>query len=152
NPGYTATWFSTNQGGTWSTTHPAGLSWQSVACSGDGTKAVVSSGSGTLGPFYWSPDAGATSYQITNSDAYGYGGKLAMSADAVRLAIAVNRYPGGPILISTNSGSNWTSANAPNTNWHATACSADGGRFVAVVNGGQIYAARTTVQPLLSIA
>ena len=36
-------------------------------------------------------------------------------------------------------GQNWTLTSAPNTNWVAVACSADGTKLVAAVNGGGIY-------------
>src|SRR5262245_46707196 len=33
----------------------------------------------------------------------------------------------------------WTETSAPTTNWAALACSADGGKLVAAVDGGGIY-------------
>jgi len=60
------------------------------------------------------------------------------SADGSNLAAV--RF-GGPIFISTNSGTTWAQAtNAPSGNWLSIASSADGTRLTAVVNGGRIYA------------
>ena len=45
----------------------------------------------------------------------------------------------GPLYFSTNSGSNWSTASAPSTNWTSLASSADGRQIVGAVNGGNIY-------------
>ena len=67
----------------------------------------------------------------------------------------MDAYLGGPILISTDSGLNWSVTDTPITNWHGIASSTDGNRFVAVaggtITGGQIYTAQTVQQPVLSI-
>jgi hypothetical protein len=150
-----STWLSTNTGASWTRNYSGGT-WESVACSADGTWPLAASGSGSSGPVQWSSDAGITWRQVTNSDAVGWGGALAVSADARRVAIAIDAYFGGPIMVSTDVGLSWKTTDAPVTNWHSLACSADGNRFVAVSggwpNGGGIHTARTLAQPVLSIA
>ena len=59
-----------------------------------------------------------------------------MSADGSQLVAAVN---GGLIYTSTDSGANWTAADAPASNWRAVATSANGAELVAVVYGGVLY-------------
>jgi len=77
-----------------------------------------------------------------------------MSADGSKL-VAVN-WAGGflsslsSIYTSTNSGATWQTNNAPNKTWNSVACSADGGKLVAVVGyGGSIYTSQTTLSPQL---
>ncbi|HWC61834.1 MAG TPA: hypothetical protein VHC44_19255 [Verrucomicrobiae bacterium] len=61
---------------------------------------------------------------------------VACSASGSNVIAAAN---GGPSYFSTNSGANWSTASAPNTNWWALASSASGERMVAAVINGQIY-------------
>lgn len=58
----------------------------------------------------------------------------------------------GGIYTSTDSGTTWVSNNVPVGSWSAVACSADGTKLVAVVDGGGIWTAQVTPAPLLSIA
>jgi DNA-binding beta-propeller fold protein YncE len=71
---------------------------------------------------------------------------VASSADgSVLVAVANNNptlsTPGGPILISTNSGANWALAAGAPTNglWETVACSADGSKMIATGGGGDHY-------------
>jgi photosystem II stability/assembly factor-like uncharacterized protein len=87
--------------------------------------------------------------------------QVASSADGTKLAAAAfygnitpdfeTFYtPPGAILISTNSGLNWTQSSAPETFWTAVACSADGTTLVAASEGnpagtsGPIYTSTNT--------
>ncbi len=65
---------------------------------------------------------------------------VAASADGTKLVAAAGGFlgsGGGPIWISTNSGSSWTPTQAPITNWLYVASSADGTKLVAA--GYHIY-------------
>jgi hypothetical protein len=60
----------------------------------------------------------------------------------------------GPIYSSTDSGATWTSNTVPNQEWTSAACSADGGKFVAVSGrfiSGLIYTLQTTPSPQLNL-
>jgi hypothetical protein len=128
---------STNDGATWKF---AGISnCYSVAVSADGRKLVASASAGRL---YGSTNFGTTWELITPSPALS---TIAGSADGSKL-VAVGYHA---IYSSTNSGATWVSANAPNTNWYAVASSADGHKWVAVVNGGGIWTAQSTPAPEL---
>jgi hypothetical protein len=73
---------------------------------------------------------------------------VACSADGSKMVAAI---PGDTFYASTNCGANWDPLIAPSNSWSAVASSADGGRLVAVANGGGIYTWQATVAPRLKI-
>ena len=78
---------------------------------------------------------------------------IALSAKGTRLVAAATAYLGASIYTSTNYGVSWNPTDAPITNWHGVASSADGNKLVAVVGypGGGIYIWQTTPSPKLII-
>ena len=61
----------------------------------------------------------------------------------------------GLIYTSTDSGATWTRVTLPNRpplGWAAVACSADGNKLMAALNGQGIYTAHSTPTPVLGIA
>src|SRR5262249_44888770 len=134
---------STNSGATWtSTSVPSfGAFWIAVASSADGTALAAANADGS-GFVYTSKDSGAT--WRTNMAPPGDWISLVFSAAGPRLAAAKGcccnpggPSCGGPVYTSTDSGATWTSNNVPDA--FAVASSADGGKLVAVVNGGGIW-------------
>jgi len=53
--------------------------------------------------------------------------------------LAITAVVGHTLLASSYTAKTWEQTSAPITNWTSIACSADGGRLVAVVEGGGIY-------------
>ena len=80
-----------------------------------------------------------TSAPVTNWEA------VASSADGSKLVAVVytdGSGGGGPIFVSTDSGTNWTQTGAPLAEWDAVAASADGSRLIAGAgfnNPGPVY-------------
>ena len=70
-----------------------------------------------------------TSAPMTNWQA------AASSADGTKLVAVA----GGPIYISSNSGTTWTQSSAPDRNWLSVASSADGSKLAAVADRDGIY-------------
>jgi hypothetical protein len=122
----------------WGLTSALNLPWQTIACSADGNKLVVTGYAqnefGIYGPLsiYTSADSGGT---WTNTSApTSYWGAIASSADGSRIvAISGVRAFGvqGLIYTSTNSGASWTQSSAPTNAWTSVASSADGTTMVA---------------------
>lgn len=135
---------STNLGGSWY----RGVGGQSVACSADGVKLLVSSDWGGPRPISLSADSGITWNQVTNPPLLAT--IVASSAEGTRLFAS-----GGPMFTSTDSGANWTQVGVPMTNSGLVVCSADGNRmFAAAANwpsGALIDTAQLTPAPALSI-
>ncbi|MGH7972293.1 MAG: hypothetical protein ACREIC_26580, partial [Limisphaerales bacterium] len=134
---------SRNSGTSWEV-GPHGF-WNSIACSGDATTMLGTSGHGGNGPILFSTDGG---HNWTNvSDAGVNGRAVAVSADGIKMAL-VGQFT--PIFTSHDSGITWAQDNAPATNWSAVACSADGSKLVAAVNAGGIYTWQNTPSPNLN--
>lgn len=131
---------STNSGATWTITSAPWEWWHSVASSADGTKLLAVNSSYSL---VSSTNSGAawTTTEI-NADF------VASSADGARW-VALNY---GGTYVSTNAGGAWTQINASSLSWKALAVSADGGKLVAVVNGGGIWISQAAPTPSLGIA
>jgi hypothetical protein len=145
---------SSDGGASWTnTTVPCSLVWGATASSADGRKLVVMSTDGS-GYVYTSSDTGLT-WQ-TNNGPSGSWISVASSADGARLVAAQGgcfnpggAACGGPVYTSTDGGVTWTSNNVPAA--FAVASSADGGQLVAVVSGGGIWIAQSTLPPRLRI-
>ncbi len=71
---------------------------------------------------------------------------MACSADGNRV-IGIH----GSIYTSADRGATWVSNSVPVANWSSVACSADGSRLFATVNGGGIYTFQATPAPTLNI-
>jgi photosystem II stability/assembly factor-like uncharacterized protein len=126
-------WISTDAGATWtSATNAPPQQWVSVALSADGTR-LVAAGNSTV---YISNDTGATWMQATNGLLGGSSWmSVASSADGTILAVS-GIVEGGSanVLISTNSGTNWTPTLYPPTDqFRSICCSADGTRMAGVM-------------------
>jgi hypothetical protein len=117
-------------------------SGQALAMSADGAKLVAVSTIG--GPSFQTQVIVSTDYG-TNWSSASYSvvaADVVLSADGSRMAALAyqGNLPGGFwIYVSADSGNTWTQTAAPWTNWSCLACSADGSRLVAAVNGGLIY-------------
>jgi hypothetical protein len=127
---------STNSGVTWALANVPAGSWNSIACSADGSKMVAvmgttvdtSSGTTGVGAIYTSADSGATWTQTsapTNVDWCG----VASSADGTKLAAVP--YLRGQIWTSTNSGVAWIQTSSPVAYWYSIASSSDGTKLAA---------------------
>jgi len=130
---------STNAGATWQATSAVAFGWNSVASSADGSKLIAASWGGWL---VSSTNSGATWATVNLPPNTNYFTCVASSADGSKLvAIAnlVNCGGQGLIYISTNSGASWMDTSAPNQDFRSVACSPDGNKLVAAVNGGGIY-------------
>ena len=81
-----------------------------------------------------------------------------MSADGNKI-VATARPAGGPgpIYVSTDFGTTWTTNNTPYDAWRAVASSADGGKLVAAsgfynyISWGSIYTSQSIPKPLLNL-
>jgi hypothetical protein len=103
-----------------------------LASSADGTR-LFATASRTL---YRSLDAGFTwTTNVIPFDAPLTLSSIACSADGAVLLAAGGRKNGntGPLLISSNLGETWSSADVPLMHWMAVTCSADGRRMFAAV-------------------
>jgi hypothetical protein len=146
---------STNAGASWTdTTVPCSWVGGAAACSANGRQLVVLS-TDDSGLDYTSNDGGLT--WATNTVPAGEWIAVASSADGTRLVAAQGGCwnpggpgCGGPVYTSTDGGATWLSNNVPPA--FAVACSADGGKLVAVVSGGGIWVSRSIVAPRLKIA
>ena len=163
-------YISTNSGTTWLPTSLPNELWWSVASSADGRKLVAGVAEDYFGlysngvdyffggPIYTSADSGAT-WTLTSAPT-NFWNSIASSADGTILVASANTSIAGPInldsspggiYVSTNSGVTWAAANAPSTNWFSVACSADGSKMFAVVNGGGIWTSQSTPAPQMNI-
>ena len=132
-------------GQTWfhATNAPVGgsLTGDPVALSANGSQIIACLSSNTFNP-HWvflSTDFGTnwTKLNLPGLSVSSFNGYcLACSADGSNLIAAAT---GGSIYFSTNSGADWLTSSAPNTNWWSLASSADARRMIAAVNGGRIY-------------
>jgi hypothetical protein len=147
---------STNSGFTWSIANAPCTNWVSVASSADGTKLVAAVGPGGVfgnppgpaGLIYLSSDSGATwrpsTAPVTNWSA------VVCSGDGSRMVAVIGGSafgssaggPPGPIFISHDSGTNWTSTAVESANCTAVASSADGRKIIALEFGGPFFTSR----------
>lgn len=67
------------------------------------------------------------------------GTKLAAVSDSDNFGVGDNFSLDGSIYLSTDSGTTWTPANAPITDWISVCSSADGNKLAAIPAGGSIY-------------
>src|SRR4051794_32423729 len=62
---------------------------------------------------------------------------ITSSADGKKLVAAVGGvFPGGPIYVSTNFGTDWLPTSAPTQSWYTVTCSADGATLLATATYG----------------
>jgi photosystem II stability/assembly factor-like uncharacterized protein len=164
-----AIYLSTNSGTTWTAawTNAAsapGTNWQTIVSSADGTRLALIDQDGLV---YTSPDSGAT--WRSNSLPSARWTSIASSADGSKLVAAAcpsydsSGRSGGPIYISTNSGTTWT-LNPSSNYWGFVASSADGSKLLAGLGSGiyhgvkdftilgGIYALQTTPTPQLNLS
>jgi photosystem II stability/assembly factor-like uncharacterized protein len=124
---------STNSGATWS--GPPGLG-----------NAVVATVSANGSHFY----AIAEGFQVSTNDGHNWSklsppsarAFIVCSADGTKLLTALgwaNPPSGSPLYMSSDSGVTWVTENAPVAQWRTAACSADGSKLVAAINGSGIY-------------
>jgi hypothetical protein len=143
-------YISTNLGATWSTNIVDNQwlgSWNSVACSADGSRLFAASDDGV----FVSTNAGLSWTQIHGTNSFQ---SVAVSADGTQLAAAVKA---GLIYTSTNSGVTWDLSGLGdlsylgNTNTVTTtvAMSADGSRMFAAPQYGAVYIRQSTPPPPL---
>ena len=147
-----AVYISTNTGQTWATSSVPAKKWVSISMSADGSQLAVVSTNGLLcvstdGGDSWTTN-NPNSSNLTQSQVRRIAPKIgngapntnwqavACSADKSRLVAVVN---GGPIYLSSDTGTNWTASSAPNFQWTTVACSADGGTMIAAVTNGPVY-------------
>jgi hypothetical protein len=115
---------------TWTQTSAPSDVWSSIASSADGTKLVAA----TFSNVYTSTNSG-TSWLLANTPHNFIWASVASSADGTKLAVAGNANTGSPILISSNSGSSWTTSSAPFLAWSSIASSSDGTKLAATYGG-----------------
>ena len=115
---------STNSGSTWTPVLTLN-NCRALACSSDGAIAVAAAAR-----LWVSTDSGLRWIQRGPS---GFWMSVACSIDGTKL-VAVDDF--GLVITSNDSGQNWVTRNAPQTNWSAVASSADGTKLVAVGAGG----------------
>ena len=125
---------STDSGASW-TARDSSRDWTAVASSSDGSKLVAV---GYNGEVYTSSNSGVSWTSRTASGADRLRAACC-SSDGTKMAIA-----GGisgaesNIFTSTDSGATWTSRDSARA-WAGIACSSDGSKLVASVEGGQLY-------------
>jgi photosystem II stability/assembly factor-like uncharacterized protein len=116
-----------------------------VGCSSaDGSKWTIIADAGII----ISTNSGVT-WTLNYNNNLTSGSKVACSADGSKL-IASQRYVGGEIYMSTNSGSTWWLSSAPQSPAYSVASSADGCRFVAASTNG-IYTFQSAPSPQLNL-
>ncbi len=116
-------YLSTNSGAEWTTSSAPAEAWSSIASSADGTHLIAADGS-----VYLSTNSGSTWTPLKTPP----GNLVASSADGSKL-MAVQAT--GLISISTNSGATWFVGTNMSRVWSDIACSADGSKMAAIVNG-----------------
>jgi len=129
---------STDFGNTWTTqTNYAGINWESVATSADGTKLIASGGH----QLYTSTDSGTT---WTARDEIRNWSSVASSSDGTKLVAADyglfnnSYFYGGHLYTSIDSGVTWI-PHESNRPWASVASSADGSRLIAAAWKEQLY-------------
>jgi hypothetical protein len=137
---YGGLYISTNSGITWqlSTNAPQNVWYWSIAASADGMEMIAApyydTSVGNPQLLYLSKDQG-NSWTVAASAPSNHWVAVASSADGIKLiALPAD----GPVYISSDSGTTWTSNNVT-AYWQSIACSADGTKAVAVAYPGQVY-------------
>ena len=127
-------WFSNNSGSSWTNTSGLdALTPNAIACSSDGTKAIV----GMFGSdVYTSTNAatGTPSWTSRTLTGSAFVNGVAMSNDGTKMAAVVSF--AGDLWTSSDSGANWTDRSSAGTGggglWQSVAMSGDGATIVAV--------------------
>jgi len=132
-----AVYTSTDSGATWTDSTPPLFEqwdWGGVACSADGYRVVVGSGTTTWFGGYICALPYAGPWRVAEAPT-NYWGSVAASADGTKLIAAdsteLSGVGDGLVYISTNSGASWAPTTAPSNNWTCVASSWDGTKLVA---------------------
>ena len=141
---YGSLWASTNSGSTWTTINKYQEIWQGVASSANGNTLVA----GCVGGIFTTTNRGYTWSWFSVPNQNNELCYVTSSADGSKLDALMSD---GRILVSTNSGVNWTSNNVVGAAWLACASSADGNTLVAI-NGARIWTTQTPPVPFMGIA
>jgi hypothetical protein len=128
---------STDAGTTWTqitgTENLTGGGWNSVACSGDGQKAIASQNG--VGRVYVSPYAGSAWYRTSLPDKI-WTSVATSSAGTVFLATALSDY----IYVSRDYGATWVSEVDSGVGlWSVAGVSPDGATFMVGQSNGRVY-------------
>jgi hypothetical protein len=132
---------SSDSGTTWSSSSGPIDSWTGIASSSDGSRLAASTWNDGI---YLSTNFGA-SWQQAAATSNGVWQTIACSSDGNVIAAASLAYEWGgeltvgPLFISTNGGSTWTTADLPNRSWTTVACSSNGMVIVAATGDATIY-------------
>jgi hypothetical protein len=140
-----APYLSTNAGATWFIATNLQTEMRAAATSVDGTKLFAMGDSGV----WASTNGGALWFKETNAGTSSFG-SIASSADGTHLILA-RRVSSATLLLSSDSGLTWTSANVPSNLWCSAASSADGNTLAGAVRGGGIWIGRSTPTPQLNV-
>jgi photosystem II stability/assembly factor-like uncharacterized protein len=124
--GVGAIYSSTDSGATWTRVLSSTNVYNSVACSQDGVKVVVSWSWGDSGGVYTSTNLGATWARATGLPNIPFG-PVSSSADGTKLVVG-----GDGIYVSTNSGASWSLTSALTNGWLSIAGSADERTLAAI--------------------
>ncbi len=147
---------------------PTNQYWSSIASSADGRRLIAGGRANASGisqnDVFTSADAGAT-WATNDLPELGYVPFVASSADGTTLMAVPTDFSvarDSLIFTSTNSGTTWIQAMAPDAAWGGVACSADGLKLfgaahptpVGLLDGNQIggiYSLQITNYPTLSL-
>ena len=126
---------------TWTQTGLPNSQWRCFASSADGTTLVAEPGYSYQNAIFVSTNGGLA-WKTNNAPTFimpGFGPfpisfiSIASSADGTKLAGAS---VGGIICTSTNSGTTWTTNNAPSAAWYSMTSSSDGTKLAVAAGGG----------------
>jgi hypothetical protein len=130
---------SCDSGETWHTNGAPALSWMGIASSSDGSKLAACSWSNGI---YLSTNFGESWQQSPGTSDGLWQVITCSSGGSVVVAGSLSNYgilTTGPLVISTNGGANWMTADLPTGQWAGLACSSNGSVIVAASQGQAIY-------------
>lgn len=133
---------SQNSGASWAAANGPSTNWSAIASSADGVRLMAAVSGGWIydsadGGASWSPSFGITNFPgLTNGLPGQAWSSLACSDDGIKWVAAVNN---GPIFVSTNFGTTWTTSSVPANFWSSVSSSSDGNTLVAVGKFGAAY-------------
>jgi len=130
----------------WYQSNSPSISWSSIASDSTGQYLIASYNDGNVGGIYLSDTSGVSWTIVNDLDLPPNSGYVAVTSNSTGLYLAVCNISTSTIYMSTNSGTNWTTATGgtPAVVWTGIASNSTGQILVACTNNDNIYISDTS--------